>query len=65
MTRLLIWKGRQTVMHLCAACASAIPRGRLDYHRGLLLMTNDGEFAHRITAPANHVTKVYVAGMAL
>jgi 23S rRNA pseudouridine2605 synthase len=38
------------------------PVGRLDYHsEGLLLMTNDGEFAHRLTAPASHVTKTYVA----
>ena len=35
--------------------------GRLDYQsEGLLLLTNDGEFAHRITAPASHVTKTYV-----
>ncbi len=37
------------------------PVGRLDYHsEGLLLLTNDGEFAHRITAPASHITKTYV-----
>ena len=37
------------------------PVGRLDYQsEGLLLLTNDGDFAHRITAPSNHVTKTYV-----
>ena len=37
------------------------PVGRLDYHsEGLLLLTNDGEFANRITAAANHVTKIYL-----
>ena len=56
-------EGRQTVMHLMRGVHERVfPVGRLDYHtEGLLLLTNDGEFAHRITAPANHVTKVYVA----
>lgn len=56
-------EGRQTVMHLLRGVRERVfPVGRLDYHtEGLLLLTNDGEFAHRITAPANHVTKVYVA----
>jgi pseudouridine synthase len=37
------------------------PVGRLDYHsEGLLLLTSDGEFAHRLTAPASHVIKTYV-----
>jgi 23S rRNA pseudouridine2605 synthase len=36
--------------------------GRLDYHsEGLLLLTNDGEFAKHITSAASHVTKTYVA----
>jgi 23S rRNA pseudouridine2605 synthase len=36
------------------------PVGRLDYaSEGLLLMTNDGEFANRVTAAARHVVKVY------
>ena len=35
--------------------------GRLDYHsEGLLLLTNDGEFANRITSAASHVAKTYV-----
>jgi 23S rRNA pseudouridine2605 synthase len=55
-------EGRETVMHLMRGVRERVfPVGRLDYQsEGLLLMTNDGEFAHRITAPSNHVTKVYV-----
>lgn len=55
-------EGRQTVMHLMRGVKERVfPVGRLDYaSEGLLLLTNDGEFAHRITAPANHVTKTYV-----
>jgi 23S rRNA pseudouridine2605 synthase len=55
-------EGRETVMHLLRGVRDRVfPVGRLDYHsEGLLLLTNDGEFAHRITAPANHVIKTYV-----
>jgi 23S rRNA pseudouridine2605 synthase len=55
-------EGRETVMHLMRGVRERVfPVGRLDYQsEGLLLLTNDGDFAHRITAPANHVTKVYV-----
>lgn len=36
------------------------PVGRLDRNsEGLLLMTNDGEFANMITHPSRHVNKVY------
>lgn len=36
------------------------PVGRLDYQsEGLLLMTNDGELAHRLTHPKYEVKKVY------
>jgi 23S rRNA pseudouridine2605 synthase len=35
--------------------------GRLDYaSEGLLLLTNDGDFANKLTAPASHVTKTYL-----
>ncbi len=56
-------EGRETVMHLLRGVKDRVfPVGRLDYHsEGLLLLTNDGEFAHRITAPASHVMKTYVA----
>ena len=55
-------EGRETVMHLLRGVRQRVfPVGRLDYHsEGLLLVTSDGEFAHRITAPESHVTKTYV-----
>ncbi len=55
-------EGRQTVLHLMRGVRDRVyPVGRLDYQsEGLLLMTNDGEFAHRVTAPASHVIKTYV-----
>lgn len=38
------------------------PVGRLDKDTtGLLLLTNDGEFAHRIISPKSHVEKCYMA----
>lgn len=38
------------------------PVGRLDKDtEGLLLITNDGELAHKLLSPKNHVSKVYFA----
>jgi 23S rRNA pseudouridine2605 synthase len=56
-------EGRPTVMHLLHGVKARVyPVGRLDYQsEGLLLLTNDGEFAKRITSAATHVTKIYVA----
>lgn len=55
-------EGRPTVMDLVKGVKDRIyPVGRLDYQsEGLLLFTNDGEFANRITSTKNHVTKVYL-----
>jgi 16S rRNA pseudouridine516 synthase len=39
--------------------------GRLDKDTtGLLLITNDGDWSHRITAPKSHVPKTYLATLA-
>ena len=36
--------------------------GRLDKEtEGLLLLTNDGDLAHRLTSPRHHVQKIYYA----
>lgn len=55
-------EGRDTVMHYFKGMGERIyPVGRLDYaSEGLLLLTNDGEFANRITSPANHLPKTYL-----
>lgn len=55
-------QGRDTVMDLVKGVKERVyPVGRLDYHsEGLLLLTNDGEFANRITAARTHVQKTYV-----
>jgi len=55
-------QGRKTVMDLVKKVKERVyPVGRLDYHsEGLLLMTNDGEFAARAMAPATHLEKTYL-----
>jgi 23S rRNA pseudouridine2605 synthase len=54
-------KGRDTVYSLLASDYSWIaPVGRLDQaSEGLLLLTNDTEWAARITEPASHLEKIY------
>jgi 23S rRNA pseudouridine2605 synthase len=55
-------EGRPTVMDLLRGVKARVyPVGRLDYSsEGLLLLTNDGDFAKRITSAASHVTKTYL-----
>jgi 23S rRNA pseudouridine2605 synthase len=55
-------EGRRTVIDLLRGLKERVyPVGRLDYQsEGLLLLTNDGEFANRITSAATHVQKTYV-----
>lgn len=54
-------KGRRTVWELVSDCGERVyPVGRLDlFSEGLLLLTNDGEFANRMTHPSHQVDKVY------
>jgi 23S rRNA pseudouridine2605 synthase len=55
-------QGRQTVMSFFKGLHQRIyPVGRLDYaSEGLLLLTNDGDFANQLMSPASHVTKTYL-----
>lgn len=55
--------GRKTVMDLVKDVTERIyPVGRLDYDsEGLLLLTNDGDFAYRMTHPSHEVDKEYLA----
>jgi len=57
---------RPTVMDLMRGVKGRVyPVGRLDYaSEGLLLMTNDGELAHRLMKAASHVTKTYIVKVA-
>ena len=56
-------RGRPTVMDLVADLPDTIyPVGRLDLEtEGLLLFTNDGDFAHRLLHPSHEVEKTYLA----
>ena len=56
-------RGRLTVMDLVADLPDTIyPVGRLDLQtEGLLLFTNDGDFAHRLLHPSHEVEKTYLA----
>jgi len=55
-------QGRPTVVGLVDVPARVVPVGRLDADTtGALLLTNDGELAHRLAHPRYEVDKVYVA----
>jgi 23S rRNA pseudouridine2605 synthase len=55
-------EGRPTVMDLVRGVKERVyPVGRLDYHsEGLLLLTNDGDFANALMAKATHIEKTYL-----
>jgi len=55
-------QGRRTVMDLIGRVRQRVfPVGRLDYHsEGLLLLTNDGEFANQILSSRHRVPKTYL-----
>lgn len=55
-------KGRRTVMELVSNASNArlLPVGRLDRNTtGLLLFTNDGDLAKKLTHPKHRVRKIY------
>jgi 23S rRNA pseudouridine2605 synthase len=55
-------QGRPTVVELVPLEPRVFPVGRLDADtEGLLLLTNDGELAHRLTHPSFGVEKEYLA----
>ena len=55
-------KNRKTVVDLIATDKRIYPVGRLDYDTtGVLILTNDGEFANMIMHPKSEIDKVYLA----
>ena len=55
-------QGRKVVVDLIKNCKYKVfPVGRLDYNtQGLLLCTNDGDWANNITHPSKHISKTYI-----
>ena len=55
-------KGRKTVLDYFDTDKRIYPVGRLDYDTtGLILLTNDGEFANSMMKPNNKIEKTYIA----
>ena len=55
-------RGRETVIDLIASERRVFPVGRLDYDtEGVLLLTDDGYLAYRLTHPKFRIEKVYEA----
>jgi 23S rRNA pseudouridine2605 synthase len=58
-------QGRRTVVSLVRTDERLYPVGRLDYDTtGLILLTNDGDLAHRMTHPSFEVPRTYRARVA-
>ena len=55
-------KGRKKVIDFIKTKAKVYPIGRLDYDTtGILLLTNDGDFANLLMHPSSNIEKVYSA----
>lgn len=55
-------EGRRTVLDLVPVEPRVFAIGRLDYDtEGLLVLTNDGDLAHRVAHPSSGVEKAYLA----
>ena len=58
-------QGRPTVLSFVRSDERLYPVGRLDYDTtGLILLTNDGDLAHRLTHPSFEVPRTYRARVA-
>ncbi len=57
-------KGRKTIFDLVKVEQRVFSVGRLDYNsEGLLLLTNDGDFANKLTHPSSHLNKEYIVSI--
>lgn len=58
-------RGRRNVIQLVEHCGKRVyPVGRLDMDsEGLLLLTNDGDFANRVMHPSHQVNKTYTVAV--
>ena len=55
-------KGRTTIVDLIDTDQRIYPIGRLDYNTtGIILLTNDGDFANHLMHPRNNIKKTYLA----
>jgi len=54
-------QGRETVVDYFTELPNRVyPVGRLDFNtEGILIMTDDGDFANKVTHPSNEIDKVY------
>lgn len=53
---------RKAVTDLVEADVRLYPVGRLDYDtKGLIFLTNDGDFTYKLTHPSHNIKKTYVA----
>ncbi|MDD3557741.1 MAG: pseudouridine synthase [Melioribacteraceae bacterium] len=60
VTTTLDEKNRKTVIDLIETKSTIFPVGRLDFNTtGVLLLTNDGDFANKLTHPSNKYIREY------
>ena len=57
-------KGRKTIVDLIDTTERIFPVGRLDYDtEGLIILTNDGDLAHKLMHPSHEIEKTYIANI--